>query len=382
MRTKTKTEKKVVLGNSIYRLSMVVHNVQPGLEVNHMVEKCIHELNTDIYERLRQKMSIWIVHVEKTPELMEILKLLFTPEEAEFLTSDAFTAPFQDYRTADEIAQCTGKTREEVEKMMETLEQKRLIFKYTDEETEALYSLLPLEYGSIAFISLVQEPEKRDKLLSLFQKISTGEITMGSGVTEYPWGRIIPIEESVVVVNQILPFGKVKEIMMNARSIAVVYCFCRSQNPCGHPVETCTGFNEGADFMVKGGFGRYINLEEALNLLKETEEAGLVHTAVYSKRGIIYMCNCCTCACPILRRLKNSENPRELSSSGFIPEINRKKCVLCGKCIEICPLDARSYYPDSENPQQIDVNATQCVGCGQCASHCSEGASVLVPFEG
>ncbi|MBU7018022.1 MAG: 4Fe-4S dicluster domain-containing protein [Theionarchaea archaeon] len=348
-----------------------------------MVEKSILDSDMDIYEKLRQKMSIWIVHVEKTPELMEILKLLFTPEEAEFLTSDVFTAPFQDYRTADEIAQCTGKTREEVEKIIDSLEEKRLIFKYIDEQAdEVLYSLLPLEYGSIAYISLVQKPEKRDKLLSLFQKISTGEITMGSGVTEYPWGRIIPVEESVIVVNQILPFAKVEEIMMNARSIAVVYCFCRSQNPCGHPLETCTGFNEGADFMVSGGFGRYINLEEALNLLKETEEAGLVHTAVYSRRGIIYMCNCCTCACPILRRLRDSENPRELSSSGFIPEINREKCVLCGKCIEICPLGARFLYSDNENPERVDVNARQCVGCGQCASHCSEGATVLVAFEG
>lgn len=333
-----------------------------------------------VYEKLRQRMSIWIVEIEKTPELMEILKLLFTPEEAELLSSDAFSAPFQDYRTAEEIAYYTGKTKEEVEKIIERLEQKRLIFKCVD-NGETRYALLALEYGSIAYLALVQEPDVREKILPLFQNICTGEIAMGSGVTKYPWGRVVPVGKSMVVVNEILPFEKAEELMYNARSIAVVLCFCRSQTPCDHPVETCLGFNEGADFMVKGGFGRYLSREEALHLLETTEEAGLVHTAVLTKRGVTFMCNCCTCACPILRRLTEMETPQEFTFSGLIPERDRNTCELCGKCIEICPFDAHFFYPDSDNPEVIRLKEKRCVGCGLCAYHCPSNAITMVSIE-
>ena len=48
------------------------------------------EQDDPVYEKLRQKMSIWIVYIERSPELMGILEVLFTPEEAEFLSSAAF----------------------------------------------------------------------------------------------------------------------------------------------------------------------------------------------------------------------------------------------------------------------------------------------------
>ncbi|MGD2248628.1 MAG: 4Fe-4S binding protein [Candidatus Methanofastidiosia archaeon] len=333
------------------------------------------------YEKLRKKMSIWIVHIEKSPELMEILRIMFTTEEAELL-SEAFSAPFQEFKTVEEIAQCTEKSEEKVRNIIKNLKKESLIFSCIDEKTEELrYSLLPLEYGSLSYLAITREPEKRDVILPLFQKICTGEIAMGSGVTEYPWGRIIPVGESVVVVNKILPYKEVKDVINTARTIAVVPCFCRTQNPCTHPVETCMGFNEGADYMVEGGFGRYLNHDEALDLLDTVEDAGLVHTAVYTQKGITFMCNCCICACPILRRLKDSENPRALTSSGEIPQINQDVCTVCGTCIEICPLDAHCYYPDEENPEIIGLKENQCVGCGLCMSHCSNNAITMVPVK-
>lgn len=338
------------------------------------------EQDNHVYEKLRQKMSIWIAYIEKSPELMGILKLLFTPEEAEFLSSDAFSAPFRDYKTVEEIARSIGKTIEDVKKIIKGIEQKQLIFKQID-DGKVYYSLLPLQYGTLAFLALVQEPEIREEIITLFQKICTEEVTMGSGVTEYPWGRIVPVGEPMVIVNEILPYQQVETLMKNADSIAVVPCFCRTQHPCGHPVETCTGFNEGAEYMVKGGFGRYLSLEEALALLEKTEEAGLVHTAVKSKRGIIFMCNCCTCACPILRRLKDTENPRALTFSGKSPQVDRNVCELCGTCIETCPFDAW-FFQNGDSPKMVGHKENRCVGCGLCAHHCPQKAIIMVPVEG
>lgn len=331
-----------------------------------------------VYWELKRKMSIWIVHVEESPELMEVLELLFTPEEAEILSSDAFTAPFQDYRTVDEIAYSSGKSREKVEQTIESLQQKKLIFKCRDDITgESLYSLLPLERGTILYLGKMQEQEKRERILPLVQKICGREKSKESNITEYPWGRIIPIEKSMVVVNQILPFEEVNVLIKTARSIAVVPCSCRTQNPCGHPVEVCMGFNDGADYVVRAGFGRYLDIEEALQLLEKTEKAGLVHTTINTPRGITFMCNCCVCACPILRRLKDTKNPRVLTSSGLIPKIDNHKCILCGKCIEICPLDALCY-PANDDPEVIYLKEKRCVGCGLCSHHCPVEAIEMI----
>jgi len=57
----------------------------------------------DIYERLREKISSWPVRVPKTKEVDEMLRVLFTEEEAEFLTH--FTAPYQDGQTFDQIVE-------------------------------------------------------------------------------------------------------------------------------------------------------------------------------------------------------------------------------------------------------------------------------------
>jgi len=48
----------------------------------------------DVYEKLRQKISNWPIRVPKTREVMEMLKILFTEEEAQFLIH--FSAPYQD----------------------------------------------------------------------------------------------------------------------------------------------------------------------------------------------------------------------------------------------------------------------------------------------
>jgi len=41
--------------------------------------------------------------------------------------------------------------------------------------------------------------------------------------------------------------------------------------------------------------------EEALKILRETEEAGLVHSSGNYRDGVEYICNCCICCCGIMR---------------------------------------------------------------------------------
>lgn len=55
------------------------------------------------------------------------------------------------------------------------------------------------------------------------------------------------------------------------------------------------------------------------------------------------------------------------------PQVNPKKCVGCGLCVEICPTKTISMT----NEKKAIVNQKNCIGCGECMSHCQVKAFVL-----
>ncbi len=52
--------------------------------------------------------------------------------------------------------------------------------------------------------------------------------------------------------------------------------------------------------------------------------------------------------------------------------INRQKCILCKKCIGICPQGA--IY---ENEEKILIEEKKCIGCTKCANICTNGAVLI-----
>ncbi len=51
-------------------------------------------------------------------------------------------------------------------------------------------------------------------------------------------------------------------------------------------------------------------------------------------------------------------------------KINQKKCISCGTCVAICPVEAISF--DSKGKAVIDQK--KCIHCGACASSCPVNA--------
>jgi electron transport complex protein RnfB len=317
-------------------------------------------------------MGIWPAVVPEGDELTEILRLLFTPEEAEILSSDAFSAPFQDYKTAPMIAQVTGKPLEDVERILKHLEKRKLVFTFIDEKGDTYYSLFPAEPAVIGFFIESAEPKTQCKAAPLFETVFREKVSMGEGTQKDLWGRIIPVEEDIVVINEVLTFETVQHIMENARSISVATCFCKKKNPCHHPIEVCMAFDEGAEFVVSKGIARFIDYEEALEILKETERTGLIHISTNTKRGSKFVCNCCTCSCFLLKKLIEVENPRKFITTDVIPVINNDICILCEKCVDICIFGAFSFQGN-----QIYFNKNRCVGCGLCSHHCPVNAITM-----
>lgn len=53
--------------------------------------------------------------------------------------------------------------------------------------------------------------------------------------------------------------------------------------------------------------------------------------------------------------------------------VDKRKCISCGTCIDICPVGAISWGEDGK--AQIDPN--KCIKCHSCESMCPVGAITI-----
>jgi len=186
--------------------------------------------------------------------------------------------------------------------------------------------------------------------------------------------RVIPVEESIPVEIEVFPYERASELLSRAKSFGVRDCICRTQqgllgNRCHYPMENCLLFASAERVFANDPITREITKEEAFQILRETEEAGLVHSSGNYRRGHYYICNCCTCCCAILRGITELDIPTAVARSDFYAAVDGELCTACETCLERCQFGALSLVDDVS---QVDRN--RCVGCGLCVSTCPSGA--------
>jgi Na+-translocating ferredoxin:NAD+ oxidoreductase subunit B len=190
--------------------------------------------------------------------------------------------------------------------------------------------------------------------------------------------RIVPIGESVRMDMEIRPFESASEIVNKAQAWGVLDCICRVQkaligDPCNHPVDVCMVLSQKPGVFDHSQVIRALTREEALATLKRAAQAGLVHSVSNVQEEISYICNCCTCACGILRGIAELGISNVVARSAFINQVDEALCIGCGTCMEICQFQALSL-----TGEVIQVHSLRCVGCGVCVPSCEEGALGLV----
>ena len=193
------------------------------------------------------------------------------------------------------------------------------------------------------------------------------EMLMAAGVPAFM--RTIPASGIIDDIPGVLPYENVDVMIENADKIAVVRCPCRlSVKACDADVETCVQFNRGAYYNIKRGTGREIEKEEARRIIRESEEAGLVHTVETKADMGNVLCNCCTCCCAILvPYLKGGEFTKILNPSRFMAEVDDGGCISDGLCVDLCPVNAISM----ETGAEAEVDEEICIGCGLCVKVCT-----------
>ncbi len=325
-------------------------------------------MEIDAYERLAKFLDDLPAGFPASQSGVElrILRKLFTPQEANLAIHLALIA-----EEARVIAIRAGLPLTEAELILAEMEKKRIIFAFHDDGK-------PTRYMAEQFVIGFWEGQvnRLDReMVELFEEYLPSYAS--SGIWEkVPQLRTIPVHESITVKNVILPYEHIDEILAAHHTFAVANCICRQEmrligHDCGKPLETCLAFDGGADYIVTAGRGRYITQEEALEIVRKGEDAGLV-LQPGNDRNSGFMCMCCGCCCGVLRSLKMNTSPARMTSSPFYAVLDRDACGGCGTCLDRCQMDALSL-PDGV----AELNLERCIGCGLCVTTCPNDALSL-----
>jgi electron transport complex protein RnfB len=323
----------------------------------------------EVYRQLAQRLDAvpnGFPATESGAEL-RLLAKIFSPEEA------ALAGVMRlNFEPAADIAARAGADRDTAYRTLKQMARKGLVYAGKGKGRLA-FALMPFIVGFYE----QQLPYMDAELAALFEQYYQ-ETQGGVIVREAPSvHRVIPVEEAVAVDVEVYPFERASEMLQGAKAWGVRNCICRVQQRligagCEHPIENCLVFAPVEGVFAHDKLTRAITREEALRILREAEEAGLVHTAGNFRDQHFYICNCCTCSCGILRSLAEFGVQHAVAHSDFRATVDAELCIGCGDCVERCQFGALSL------PEEVCVvDDSHCVGCGLCASVCPTEALQL-----
>jgi NAD-dependent dihydropyrimidine dehydrogenase PreA subunit len=335
----------------------------------------------DIYERLAEHLSHLGMGYPFREDLVAILKENFGRQEAEVaLAIPAKPIPLKPVEV-DEIKKDIDLPREKLVEILESLSRRGLLFSGKTDKGEKGFALQQVGFGfpQTFFWKNEDTPHAR-KMAAMTAKYFNRKVTQEAfaGPATKPY-RYIPVGRTIPTTKQaIFPFQMMETVVEKAEVIAVAHCGCRvayrlAGKGCEHPTEVCMKYNDMARYVIEKGFAREITKQEALELIKKSEAAGLVHFVDNAEGEIQHNCNCCGCACWNVGSIRRRKIPRDaLMATYFIRDTDKDACTGCGACVEICPVEALRLEGDLPI-----VDEAWCIGCGVCATVCPADAVVI-----
>ncbi|MBD3228003.1 MAG: hypothetical protein GF329_07420 [Candidatus Lokiarchaeota archaeon] len=337
----------------------------------------------DPYEEVRKKLSIGPLQAPKHEKIYELLRIFWDEKTIELLS---YFPQVGKLIKVSELEEKTDFSRKEIKRMLRKAVKKKTIHKSGSE-----YGLSPLLPGVFEayFITRQDSEENLKKAAEIYRYLFKNMIEPPVIEKDFELFRpllpidskekLIKIDKTVDSSSKILPYELVEDIINKNDTFAVIPCQCRLVGELsGEPCEIapsdmgCLVSGIGAKALSGFGYARSLNKEEAIQYLKETEKAGLVHIASNSYGGehLHFICNCCPCHCGALKPSKDLRF-NIVRPSNFKPNIDLNECKRCKLCLEKCPMDSISY---DENDDRMIINNELCIGCGICASNCQQNA--------
>lgn len=324
---------------------------------------------TNLYSQDPEVINAWYNHLAnalnklpnsfpRTKSNIEItlLKKIFLPAEAQLAGQLNGTE-----EPVSVIAQRAGLSEEETENRLQAMMNRGIVWGDSDAK---LFRLAPFIVG----IYESQLDQMDHDLAHLFEEyLDQGGIEIMR--PQPAIHRVIPAQ-GATKTEWIMPYDKLREILMSCNTFRVRDCICRKQQDleqtrkCNFPLHVELIFYTGKE-STDTPVSPFVTKEEALAILDKTEEIGLVHTVSNVAEGVYYTCNCCGCCCGILRGITEFGIEKSVAAANYYSVIDPDQCRGCGTCIKRCQMHAIS----AQDKVSV-VNRTKCIRCGLCVTGC------------
>ncbi len=321
--------------------------------------------------------------------------------------------------TLPKLAKKTRKPEAELEKLLQEMAVVGLIeYNWENPQHEKQYILPMFVPGSAEFMVMNKaQVEEHTEIADFFEHMS--RLPLEKVTPMVPLGgagigmHVIPVEKAIPATQESSSLEHISYWLNKYKDkYAVGQCSCRLQQRIrGEGTgdlegELCIGVGDMADYLVETGRGRYIELDEVMEILERSEKMGYVHqiTNIDGQDKIFAICNCAVGVCNALRTSQLFNTPN-MSRSAYRAHVTKEKCVACGKCVEVCPAgaaklgqklctkdggeisypkhelpDAVAWSKDKWNPNYRDDNKINCYETG--TAPCKTACPAHLPVQG
>ena len=319
--------------------------------------------SNDVYGRLATVLDTLPNGFPRTEsgEEIRLLKKIFEPEEAELFCDMRLT-----FETAEQVAQRTGRPLEALLGKLIRMGQHGQLFAIQFGDTW-YFKMLPWVFGIFEF-QLGRMDREMAELAEIYMPVFGKQFFENKPQLMH----VLPVEETINPGQEAMPYEKVSALIERSQSFMVNECICKKEHalldkPCDRPTEVCLAMAPVPGVFDKSPVGRVITREQAYEVLRMSERAGLVHLTNNLQNGQFFICNCCACCCGVLRSINELGIPAwNVVNSPFYAVIDEERCISCGICAgERCQVGAIK-----EGDVAYRVIPEKCIGCGLCIGTC------------
>ena len=316
---------------------------------NEPFREPIAKLGKKITDRIPQKLGLKKI-TRNDPEYWGLAGVL-TDEEAELAVKLGVRKP----KTLEEIVKLSGLEEKKCEALLEEMSRKGLLeYNWENPKHEKQYVLPMYVPGCAEFFNMNANILDSNPEMGTFfehmsrlplEKITPFVPEGGAGIGMH----VIPVEKAIEMENESVDLEHISHWLNKYEGkYAASPCSCRrsrlthGEGCADDPEGWCIAVGDMADYVVETQKdGRYIDKEEALEILKAAEDNGFVHqiTNIDGANKIFAICNCNVNVCYALRTSQLFNTPN-MSRSAYVAKVEKANCVACGKCVEFCPAGA------------------------------------------
>ncbi len=332
------------------------------------------------YRELADRLNRFPQGAPLSDTLFQILAMLFSEREAE-LVAQVPIKPF----TAKQAADIWQMREADARKVLDELASRAILLDTVTPNGVTTYILPPPMAGFIEFSMMRLRGDVDQKVLGelFYQYLNVEEefirALFAHGETQL--GRVYVNEPMLSAENalHVLDYERASHVIESATAIGVGVCYCRHKmqhvgRDCAAPKDICLTFNATAASLTRHGYARAIDVAEGKDLLAQAYANNLVQFGENVRESVNFICNCCGCCCEAMIAARKFGILNPVHTTNFIPQIQLDQCNGCGKCANVCPVEAMTIVsandPHHSYKRQAKLNAEICLGCGVCARVC------------